>query len=207
MRPRLHVLSTEVTAIACAAVRNFNSFASARESIEASGFNQMLTELATLNQDLLKETISSKRPTIAILNRPELIHFALLVNDEACARSLASTAIDPTTLKFFPLSGIWKPYSFALARFVTGELLDVPAIPKCKGYEGFFLPYVNYMLDPCDKNISAITSSFVTRNQDRRYTDWVGLDGDGTKPVHWDLRAWTLSEGRTNKGLDVASIG
>ncbi len=111
----------------------------------------MLTELATLNQDVLKETIESKRPAIAILNRPELIHFALLVNDEACACSLASSALDPTTLKFFPLTGVWKSYSFALARFVTGKPLDVPSIPKCKGYEGFFLPYVNYMLDPCDE--------------------------------------------------------
>jgi hypothetical protein len=127
MRPRLHVLSTEVTAIACAAVRDFNSFASARDSIEASGLNQMLTELATLNQDVLKETIASKRPAIAILNRPELIHFALLVNDEACACSLASSAIDPTTLKFFPLTGIWKPYSLlsALGLAISADLLGV----------------------------------------------------------------------------------
>lgn len=197
MRPPLHILSAEVTAIACAAVRDFDSGTAAVDYFRTSGLHQMLTELASLNRDVLNETIANDRPKIAILNRPELVHFAMIVDDNECASSLALTAINPTTLKFFPLTGIWKPYAFALARFVTENSIDVPTIPTCKGYESFFVPYVNYMIDPVDENVSPMTSSFLTRNQDRRYTDWVGLDGDGTKPVRWDLRAWTLTEGRT----------
>ncbi len=68
MRPRLHVLSTEVTAIACAAVRDFNSFASARDSIEASRLKQMLTDLATLNQDVLKEKIGAGLGHVSFFN-------------------------------------------------------------------------------------------------------------------------------------------
>lgn len=197
MRPRLHVLSSEATAIACAAVRDFDSFASARTFFDTSGMRQLLTELAQLNQIALDDAIANKRPAVAIMNRPELIHFALIVNDLQCACSLALCATDPTTLKFFPLNGIWKAYVFALTRFVAARSIDVPVLPKCKGYERFFVPYVNYMLNPTVENESEMTSSFVTRNQDRRYTDWVGLDGDGTKPVRWDLGAWTLTEGST----------
>ena len=76
--------------------------------------------------------------------------------------------------------------------------VDTPSLPKCKGYERFFVPYVNYIQNPTVENVSKMTSSFVTRNQNGRYTDWVGLDGDGTKPVRWDLPAWTLTEGSTN---------
>ncbi len=194
MRPRLHVLSTEATKIACTAVRDYASFAAAYTFLEDSGMRPLLIELARLNQDTLAETIATKKPKIAILNRPELIHFAMIVNDVECARSLASSTTDPTTLNFFPLTGIWKPYALALVRLVTKQSLDVPSIPKCKGYESFFIPYVNYMLSPTAHNALEMNSSFIARNKDRRYVDWVGMDGDGTKPVCWDIRAWTLTK-------------
>ncbi len=50
-----------------------------------------------------------------------------------------------------------------------------------------------------DENMLAMANSFASRNADKRYTDWVGLDGDGKNPVKWDLRAYTLEKGRTKR--------
>ena len=179
-------MSSEVTATACSAVRDFGSFAASRDFLESSGLHDQLIELAKLNRAALDDAIASKRPSVAILNRPELIHFAMLFDDLECAYSLVASITDPTTLKYFPLSGVWKPYTFALAQFVTGKPIERPKLPKCKGYELFFLPYINYMDHPTAENMAAMATSFAKRNQDGRYTDWVGLDGDGKKPVQWD---------------------
>ena len=73
MRPRLHVLHSDVMKVACTAVRDFGLRDEAAEFIEASGLRDQLRELATLNSNALTEAESSGRPSIAILNRPELI--------------------------------------------------------------------------------------------------------------------------------------
>ncbi len=100
--------------VACTAVRDFGLRDEAAEFIDASGLREQLRELATLNSNALREAESSGRPSIAILNRPELIHLAMLIDDPECTSSLISSTTSPITRTFFPLSGIWKTYSSVL---------------------------------------------------------------------------------------------
>ena len=199
MRSRLHTLHSDVMKVACAAVRDFGLLHEATEFIGASGLREQLRELATLNSNALTEAESNGRPSIAILNRPELIHLAMLIDDSECISSLISSTTSPTTLTFFPLSGIWKTYSSILAQFAVGSTPTPLPIPKCKGFESFFLPYIDFMMTQSDENMLAMANSYASRNSDKRYTDWVGLDGDGKNPVKWDLRAYTLEKGRTKR--------
>ncbi len=190
--------------VACTAVRDFGFCDEATEFIGASGLRQQLRELATLNSNALAEAESSGRPSIAILNRPELIHLAMLIDDPECTSSLILSTTSPITRTFFPLSGIWKTYSSVLAQFAVGSNPTPLTIPKCKGFESFFLPYIDFMMTQSDENMLAMANSFASRNADKRYTDWVGLDGDGKNPVKWDLRAYTLEKGRTKRCTQVA---
>jgi single-stranded DNA-binding protein len=39
---------------------------------------------------------------------------------------------------------------------------------------------------------AATNAAFEKQNRDRRITDWLSVDGDGNKPVKWNLRAASL---------------
>ena len=43
---------------------------------------------------------------------------------------------------------------------------------------------------------ATVVESFEARNRDRRFTDWIGLDGDGEQPVRWDFRHYAIEAGR-----------
>ncbi len=77
----------------------------AAEFIDASGLREQLRELATLNSNALREAESSGRPSIAILNRPELIHLAMLIDDPEL--HIVAHFVNHITHYSHVLSSIW----------------------------------------------------------------------------------------------------
>ena len=74
------------------------------------------------------------------------------------------------------------------------------ALPRVKGHEKYYFPYVRYMTaadaQEAEAARVAITESFEARNRDRRFKDWIGLDGDGERSVRWDFRLYAIEAGR-----------
>jgi hypothetical protein len=161
----------------------------------------MLDELAAENDTVLTELEQIRKPRVAVLNRPELVHFAAVLGcSETAMRQLLRAVESPLAVSYFPLSGIWRSYAVALVNLHRGVNTQV-ALPKPKGHEKYYLPYVRYMTAPDAQELDAarvaLAESFAARNQDRRFTDWIGLDGDWEKPVRWDFRLFAIDAGRT----------
>jgi hypothetical protein len=161
----------------------------------------MLDVLAAENDAVLTELEKTGKPKIAVLNRPELVHFAaVLGSSEIALQQLLRAVASPLAVSYFPLTGIWRSYAAALVNLHRGGNTQV-ALPKPKGHEKYYLPYVRYMsaTDPQELDAArvAVAESFEARNRDRRFTDWIGLDGNGEKPVRWDFRLYAIEAGRT----------
>jgi hypothetical protein len=161
----------------------------------------MLDELAAENDAILTDLERTGKPKVAVLNRPELVHFAaVLGSPDTALRQLLRSVESPVARNYFPLSGIWQSYAAALVNLCRGVSTKV-ALPKAKGHEKYYLPYVRFMTAADDQEAEtarvAVAESFEARNRDRRFTDWIGLDGDGEKPVRWDFRFYAIETGRT----------
>jgi hypothetical protein len=199
MGPRAHILESQLRALFCDSLREFESGNEAVDWLISLGATRLIEELATENDKALKELEKDSKPKVAILNRPELVHFAAILGASQASMQQLLRAVDSQlVVKFFPLSGIWKSYATALVNLHRGSRAEV-AMPKAKGYEKFFLPYIRYMGATNPQEVEdakiAIAESFETRNRDRRLRDWIGLDGDGEKPVHWDFRFYAIEAG------------
>jgi hypothetical protein len=172
----------------------------AYEWLIARGAKALVEELAAENYKVVAELEGSSIVEIAVLNGPELVHFAVVVRSSSASTELLLRAIESTTVTdFFPLTGFWGHYATALAKFHRGVQCELPAM-KPKGYQKFMVPYVSYMCSATDgERVQAkleAAKSFAERNADRRYVDWVGLDGDGKKPTRWDFRMFALERAR-----------
>lgn len=201
MRPRAHELESQVRALFCDTLRECRSGDEASDRLRSLGASGMLDELAAENDAVLTELEQTRNPKVAVLNRPELIHFAaVLGSSEIALQQLLRAVESPLAVSYFPLSGIWRAYAAALVNSHRGSSSQV-ALPKPKGHEKYYLPYVRYMTaanaQELDAARVAAAESFEARNRDRRFTDWIGLDGDGEKPVRWDFRLFAMDAGRT----------
>ena len=163
----------------------------------------MVDELAAENDAVLTDLERTAKPKVAVLNRPELVHFAAVLGSTDTALTQLLRAVEsPLAARHFPLSGIWRSYAAALVNLYR-RVSTEEALPKAKGHEKYYLPYVRYMTaanaDEEKAARVAVVESFEARNRDRRFTDWIGLDGDGEKPVRWDFRLFAIEAGRTKR--------
>jgi hypothetical protein len=163
----------------------------------------MVDELAAENDAVLTDLERTAKPKMAVLNRPELVHFAaVLASSDTALRQLLRAVESAVARNYFPLNGIWRSYAAALVNLHQGFSTDV-AIAKAKGHEKYYLSYVRYMTaanaDEESAARAAVVESFEARNRDRRFTDWIGLDGDGEKPVRWDFRLCAIDAGRARR--------
>lgn len=161
----------------------------------------MLDELAAENDTVLMELEQTGKPKVAVLNRPELVHFAAILGlSETPLRQLLRAVESQLAASYFPLSGIWRSYAAALVNLHQGGNAPL-TLPKPRGFEKYYMPYVRYITakdtDELDAARMAVAESFESRNRDRRFTDWIGLDGDGGRPVKWDFRLFAIDTGRT----------
>jgi hypothetical protein len=196
MRPKSHLLEDDVRSLFCESLRVCASGDEAFDWLIARGAKALVEEMAAENEKVVAELVSLSIAKIAVLNRPELVHFAIVVRASSESTGMLLRAIeDRTVADFFPLSGIWRHYAAALVKFHRGEPCERQAM-KPKGYEKFMVPYVAYMCSATEEEREQAKAhaakSFSERNADRRYIDWVGLDGDGKKPTRWDFRMFAL---------------
>ncbi|QDU89456.1 hypothetical protein Pla175_28460 [Pirellulimonas nuda] len=196
MRPIAHTNESQVRAAIVSALHQLRDGDEAKRQLLADGVRELVVEMAAENDMALAALEREGKPSVAVLNSPNLVHFGLLVEaGHDAIRLLAKAALSPHAAKFFPNSGIWKPYAVAVSAFLWGESLDLPPC-KPKGYEKHMVPYIDFMMasteDERRQAKQGIADSFEVRNRDRRCRDWFGLDGDGEQPVKWDLRLYTL---------------
>ena len=162
----------------------------------------MLDELAKANDAALTELERTEKPKVAILNSSELVHFASILKSPATLSFLLRAAESPLAAKYFPRAGIWNGYSAALVNLHREDIRPM-AVPQPKGHEKYFVPYIELMTAADNTQLDAarlaIAASFEVRNRDRRFTDWLGLDGDGNRPVRWDLRLYAIEASRTKQ--------
>ena len=201
MRPRAHELAAQLRSVFCESLRECDTGGEAATRLQSRGVVDMLRELAAENDASLTNLEQTATPKVAILNRPELIHFGAIVKlPELAMQQLVRAVASPLAKSHFPLSGIWRSYAAALVNLHRGERAQID-VPKAKGYEKYYLPYVQLMVAADEMQIgtarAAIAESFSTRNRDRRFTDWFGLDGDGQSPVRWDFRLYAIEAGQT----------
>ena len=196
MRPRSHILKSEIRSQFCESLQACAYGEEAIEWLLARNVRDQLIELAAENAMIMAELESSSKPTVAVLNDPELVHFAVCLRVPQTTMDALLRAVESVQVaKYFPHSGIWRDYVAALSRYHRGAKRVLP-LPKTKGFEKFMLPYIRYMCAGTEEERriaeSAAVKCFAERNADRRYTDWLGLDGDGKKPVRWDFRLYAI---------------
>ena len=138
----------------------------------------------------------SGTPTAAVDDQITLAHLAVMLGQRDLACQMLEIANDLQRLKFFPLTKLWKEYAKGFLSLCRGEPFS-PADLKLKGYEKYWMPYLALMSAVTNKldvasACSAIDESFVLRNRDKRLIDWEMIDGDGSHPVQWDFRKFTL---------------
>jgi hypothetical protein len=160
----------------------------------------LVSELASENGRVLADLEASSKPTVAVLNEPELVHFAAIVRaSSATVEELLRAVESAHAARFFPLCGVWQGYAAAVVAYYRGTHAELP-VTKAKGYEKFMLPYIRYMCARTDEGRAAArveaVQSFSLRNADHRLTDWIGLDGDGKQPVRWDFRLYAIETAR-----------
>ncbi len=185
MRPHAHELESRLRSLFCDSLRECASGCEAAAWLSLRGAAGMIDELAAENDAVLTDLEQTAKPKVAVLNRPELVHFAtVLGSSDAALRRLLRAVESTLAASYFPLSGIWRSYAAALVNLHRGTSNPV-ALPKPKGNEKYYLPYIRYMIamDALEVRDArpAVMESFETRNRDRRFTDWYGLDGDGEK--------------------------
>lgn len=196
MRPKTHILESQTRDLFCESLRVCASGDEACDWLNARGAKALVEELATENEKIVVELETSSTVTIAVLNNPELVHFAVVARASNTSKESLLRAIESKAVaKYFPLNGIWRHYATALAKYHRGVQCELPAM-KPKGYEKFMIPYISYMSATSEEERALakidVAKSFSERNADRRYVDWVGLDGDGKKPTRWDFRMFAL---------------
>jgi hypothetical protein len=163
----------------------------------------MVDELAVANNAALTDLEQTAKPKVAVLNRPELVHFAAILGSSDSVIQLLLQAVEsPLAEKHFPLSGIWRTYAVAVVNLHRGIRTET-TLPKAKGYEKYYLPYVRYMnaanAQEQENAQIEVAQSFEARNRDSRFIDWYGLDGDAKKPVRWDFRQCAIDASRTKR--------
>lgn len=195
-RPIAHKRKSDCEAILLRCLREFTSYEESNGFIVSAGLRELICELATDNERLLTEMERSGKANAAILNRPELLHFAVLANVDAPHIDLLLKAVaHPTVRKHFPLAGIWASYADCLVALFRSNPSPQPTL-KATGGAKRYVPYVQLMCasDATERAnaSSAIAVEFKKWNKDKRAINWVGLDGDGMNPVQWDFRHTSL---------------
>ena len=202
MRPRAHELESGLRTLFCESLTQCGTGGEAANRLRLQGASNILEELAAENDAVLSELEQIGKPKAAVLNRPELVHFAVVLGSSCKVTGQLLRAVEsPLAQSFFPLSGIWRSYALALVNLHRGGNTLV-TLPKPKGHDKYYLPYVRYMTVTEVQGLAAarvaIAESFEARNRDRRFTDWIGLDGDGEKPVRWDFRMFAIDASRNS---------
>lgn len=184
------------------AITDYSSFEASRSFLAESGLETMLSELAADNLSTLLELERSGKVSRAVLNRPELLHFAALCEAESTTvDALVQVVSSRLARSYFPLPGIWSSYADALVAFMSGSVATAQVPKMVKGAAARYLPYIHFMCaEPEDRAAAALEAelSFKRWNREKRTTDWLGLDGDGKIPVAWDFRLAALRLGANN---------
>jgi hypothetical protein len=198
-RPIAHQRWSESADLMRACVREAADARAGIELCRVRGLPQMLIELAQDN-DRLRAAVEAGEPLrAAVLNRPELLHFAALAHVPAgVAHSLVEAVASAAARKHWPLAGIWSDYGDALVAFTRRSgPVSLPA-RAISGSAKRYLHYIRFMQAQTaaerDAAAADAQSAFADANRDRRATDWLGLDGDGNSPVKWDFRLSALHD-------------
>ena len=201
-RPVAHIRWTECVAVLSVAVRDYATYEDSREFLAKSGLKQLLTELASDNLTALLQIEETGNVRRAVLNRPELLHFAELASaNSETVSALVRAVSNPIARRHFPLAAVWAQYADALVAFQAGALREDLPPAKAAGSAARYLPYIRFMCaESADwsEAIQDIQLSFAKWNSDKRATDWLGLDGDGKNQVRWDFRLAALRLGANN---------
>src|SRR6516162_7771609 len=135
MRPRAHELESQLRSLFCDSLRQCGSGGEAVAWLLSRGASGILDELAAENNGLLTDLERTAKPKVAVLNQPELVHFAaVLGSSDTTLQQLLRAVESPRAANYFPLSGIWRSYAAALVNLHRGASTEV-VLPKPKGHE------------------------------------------------------------------------
>lgn len=198
--PRTYVLKSQCSDLLKAAVRSCSTGSEAEIVLRASDFSEKLAELAQLNASALDALEITSKPTVSILNDPSLIHYAWISDAPTeVEQQLVRTISSPLARKFWPLGGIWLEYADAIQPFLENKPATVKEI-TAKGAQKYWVPHVRYLHARTPQAVEAAkveaAALFVKRQSDKRFVDWVGLDGDGSVPVSFDVRIYSAEKRR-----------
>jgi hypothetical protein len=201
----LSTLSSVIRQFTGIAVEQFQTAAEGIAYLSANQIPTNLSRMAELNQQVYKALLRDRQPTLGAVDQEIItVHVTWLLQDWPSGETLLQIALDPFVRKFFPLTRFWAEYYRALGCLAAGEPYT-PVIPKVRGYERYWVPYLNLVADLTNRrDVTAsrqvIADHFTARNRDRRLIDWHMIDGDGKHPVRWDLREMSLIQFAAHAG-------
>lgn len=200
MFPKAHVLYRQIQAKLVEAVRCYKTGDDAREALCATDLPAQTEEFAHENLLLLESFLQNpKGAAAAVLNHPESLHYARFLRLPRRATDAVAQAVsNAQARKHWPLSGIWKHYADA-ALFSMGYGPSIVFNASAKGAEKRYVPLILLMCATTDEQKDLFRGeairAFEAANRDKRVIDWIGLDGDGSKPANWNFRLYAIECG------------
>lgn len=192
-RWELTTLSSAVKTLLGVAVERSADAAAGTRFLEDSEVGPALGRMAELNEQLSEALHRDGKPTAgAVDNQVTPVHIAWLLGCWGIGRDLLAACVDEVVRKFFPLTPFWTEYHRAMDCLAAVRPYE-PAVPRVRGYEQYWVPYLKLTADltngrPIATTRAEVAESFGKRNRDKRLTDWEMIDGDGKHPVRWDFR-------------------
>ena len=125
-----------------------------------------------------------------------LVHVAWLLQEHGAAARMIDIALDPVVVARLPKARFWDDYFTALQSVAHRTAFELPTL-KLRGPETYWYTCIELaraLASGADATrfFAATNAAFEKLNRDRRITDWLSVDGDGNKPVKWNLRAESL---------------
>jgi hypothetical protein len=189
MRPRHHILASDLVEIFRQSLQNYPSAAQSTESWRQSCAREKALEFVEVNSTVAK-ALRDGQTGIAVINDPNLVHILWLLDlDGHIVQKYIELLLAPWMKQKFGGTKFWIAYIHAIAVFSR-----IPASlalkPKLAGYEKFWEPYLDFMAGAISREEFAVraANSFAKRNNQSKCIDWLSLDGDAKKPVKWDFR-------------------
>lgn len=192
-RWELTTLSSAVKTLLGVAVERFADAVAGTQFLKDNEVGELLDRMADLNQGLYEALRRDDKPSAgAVDNQITPVHIAWLLGCWDSGQLLLIPCMDGRIRNFSPLTPFWAEYHRAVDCLATDRPYE-PVIPRVRGYEQHWVPYLKLMADltagrPVAAARAEITESFTKRNRDKRLTDWEMIDGDGNHPIRWDFR-------------------
>lgn len=186
-------LEKAVDAMLLIAVAEHDDIPDAIDSLKSADAATTIARIFDLNAGFFQALLDDPKGKVpAVSNDIIPVHVSWLLGEFDLTARVLAICVDGNVSKRHPLTKFWQEYYRAIECLSRLNAYE-PDLPKTKGYEKYWLPYLSLVSDLVQNRditdtIVQLDELFAKRNKDRRLTDWKGHDGDGNQPVRWDFR-------------------